>query len=68
MSQTAFFDESGGESQIAPSEGDGEGSSARFLTLNDVEVPEGFETMFEALGDWRRDVSSTELRAANEGK
>ena len=50
------------------SEGDGEGSSARFLTLNDVEVPEGFETMFEALGDWRRDVSSTELRAAREGK
>ena len=48
--------------------GDGEGSSARFLTLDDVEVPEGFETMFEALGDWRQDVSSTELRAANEGK
>jgi hypothetical protein len=48
--------------------GDGEGSSARFLTLDDVEVPEGFETMFEALGDWRRDVSSTELRAAREGK
>ena len=46
------------------SEGDGEGSSARFLTLDDVDVPEGFETMFEALGDWRRDVSSTELRAA----
>jgi hypothetical protein len=49
--------------------GDGEGSDeSRFLTLDDVEVPEGFETMFEALGDWRQDVSSTELRAANEGK
>jgi hypothetical protein len=51
------------------SEGDGEGcDESRFLTLDDVEVPEGFETMFEALGDWRRDVSSTELRAAREGK
>lgn len=41
--------------------GDGAG---RFLTLRDVDVPTEFVGMFEDLGEWRMDVSSTALRAA----
>lgn len=44
-------------------EGDGAGS---FLTLRDVDVPTEFVGMFEDLGEWRMDVSSTALRAAKD--
>ena len=44
----------------------GDGASGRFLTLRDVDVPSEFVDMFEDLGDWRMDVSSTALRAAKD--
>ena len=50
--------------QGAPA-GDGAG---RFLTLRDVDVPTEFVGMFEDLGEWRMDVSSTALRAARDAK
>ena len=46
-------------------EGDGAGS---FLTLRDVDVPTEFVGMFEDLGEWRMDVSSTALRAAKDAR
>ena len=50
--------------QGAPA-GDGAG---RFLTLRDVDVPTEFVGMFEDLGEWRMDVSSTALRAAKDAE
>jgi len=46
----------------------GDGASGRFLTLRDVDVPSEFVGMFEDLGDWRMDVSSTALRAAKDAE
>jgi Cytidylyltransferase-like len=40
----------------------------RFLTTSRIEIPQGFEDLFESLPEtqFRRDVSSTELRAKRE--
>ena len=36
----------------------------RFLTLDDVDIPETLRDLFEPMPDFRLDVSSTELRKA----
>ena len=46
-----------------PGGGKGE-EGERFLTLSDVDVPESLRDLFEALPDFRMDISSTALRAA----
>ena len=43
---------------------EGGAAASRFLTLADVDVPEALADLFEAMPEFRLDVSSSELRAA----